>query len=73
MILQKLQNQGLLDFPKWVIDNTQMVVMMGSHAYGTNQNDSDIDLYGITIQKKLIYFLIRLDIFLVLIFQTLKN
>ena len=53
MIINKLYDKQLLSsMPKWMLDNMQMVVKMGSHAYGTENNESDIDLYCMTIPRK---------------------
>jgi hypothetical protein len=49
------------DVTKWVEDRTILKVYRGSHAYGTNHKDSDVDLGGICIPPK--EFLIGFDRF----------
>jgi predicted nucleotidyltransferase len=41
-----------MDVTKWVEKRTILKVYRGSHAYGTNHKDSDIDLGGICIPPK---------------------
>lgn len=52
MILNQLYNQGLIHPPKWLINNTIYLTIMGSQAYGTTLDNSDIDFYGICIPRK---------------------
>jgi hypothetical protein len=40
------------DVTKWVEDRTILKVYRGSHAYGTNHKDSDVDLGGVCIPPK---------------------
>lgn len=54
MLLNKLEH--LISCPKWLIDNTQYLTLMGSHAYGTNTKDSDFDVYGFAIPPKEMVF-----------------
>jgi len=41
-----------LKCPKWIIDNTQYLVIMGSQSYGVSTDESDYDFYGFTIPSK---------------------
>lgn len=56
MILNSLIKQQILkpgaNIPKWLADNTQYLVQMGSVAYGCNTDDSDMDVYGFCIPPK---------------------
>lgn len=56
MILERLRKANLLDCPRWYISNLQYLTIMGSHAYGTTLDDSDIDYYGFSIPPKEILF-----------------
>ena len=49
MILNKLEKQGVIHPPKWLISNVQYLVYMGSVAYGVSSESSDNDVYGFTI------------------------
>lgn len=40
------------DVTKWIEDRTILKVFRGSHSYGTNHKDSDIDLGGVCIPPK---------------------
>ncbi len=40
----------------WILENSQYITMMGSHAYDTFTEQSDYDLYGFTIPPKDIVF-----------------
>ncbi len=48
-VLKRLKNDGLINPPAWLIQNIQMLVMMGSVAYGVSDDTSDIDVYGFCI------------------------
>jgi len=48
-VLKRLKNKGLINPPEWLIQNIQMLVMMGSVAYGVSDDTSDIDVYGFCI------------------------
>lgn len=54
--VQELSKKGLLNAPDFVVNQLQFLVMMGSQSYGTNNEDSDIDLYGFTIPEKDVVF-----------------
>lgn len=44
--------QGKINPPKWLSDNIHYEVIMGSHAYGVSNDDSDFDMYGWCIPPK---------------------
>jgi hypothetical protein len=56
MLLQDLAKKNLIHPPKWLPDNTIMLTIMGSQAYGVNQDASDQDVYGICIPPKELVF-----------------
>ena len=57
MLLQTLEKRGLIHPPSWLSDNTVYLTLMGSHAYGCNEEGkSDFDYYGICIPTKAIVF-----------------
>lgn len=51
-ILERLVQSGVAHPPKWLIPNVQMLTLMGSHAYGCNTDESDLDVYGFAIPEK---------------------
>ncbi|MCF8299088.1 MAG: nucleotidyltransferase domain-containing protein [Saprospiraceae bacterium] len=57
MILKDLDKKGLINPPQWLINNTQYLCITGSKSYGTNIDDSDMDLAGWVIPpKRLVFF-----------------
>lgn len=52
MILNHLYDKGLIHPPKWLLQNVIYVSLMGSQSYGTSEEKSDQDLYGIAIPYK---------------------
>lgn len=56
MILDNLYKQSLIHPPKWLIDNTAYITVMGSQAYGVSTDDSDLDVYGFCIPPKDLMF-----------------
>lgn len=56
MLLTDLKDKKLISPPQFVIDNCIYLVTMGSYAYGVQTEDSDFDIYGITIPPKEIVF-----------------
>ena len=56
MLLHDLAKQNLIHPPKWLPSNTVMMTIMGSQAYGVNQDDSDQDIYGVCIPPKELTF-----------------
>lgn len=55
-ILQSLKDKGIITPPKFVIPNTQYLVITGSMAYGVSSDNSDLDLVGFTIPPKDVIF-----------------
>lgn len=51
-----MQKLNLVHPPKWLTDNTVMLVTMGSQAYGVSADDSDLDVYGVCIPPKELIF-----------------
>lgn len=56
MILQKLRSQSLIHPPRWLVDNTQYLTVMGSVSYGVSGESSDVDVYGFCIPPKDVVF-----------------
>jgi predicted nucleotidyltransferase len=56
MLLQSLEKRGLIHPPPWMTDNTQYLCIVGSHAYGVANADSDWDLLGWCIPPKDVVF-----------------
>ena len=56
MIIDKLAKEGLIQPPKWLIDNLQFLGCSGSISYGVSSNTSDIDCFGYCIPPKDIVF-----------------
>lgn len=56
MILSKLKDKQLIQPPDWLISNTHYLTKMGSFAYGVNNDESDLDVYGFCIPPKDIVF-----------------
>ncbi len=50
--LSLLAGRGLAHPPKWLPDNIQFETLMGSQAYGCNEDASDTDLYAWCIPPK---------------------
>lgn len=48
VILEKMRTK-ITKGQEWMLDNIQYLTIMGSHAYQTNHENSDFDVYGITI------------------------
>jgi len=55
-IVEKLWKQNLISPPKHMKRNIQYEVIMGSIAYGCNEDNSDMDIYGFSIPYKNIIF-----------------
>jgi predicted nucleotidyltransferase len=51
-IVQELEKKGLIHPPSWLSCNTMYLTIMGSHAYGINEEGSDFDIYGFSIPPK---------------------
>ncbi len=56
MIIQALEKKGIVSPPKWLADNTALLVIMGSNAYGVSSDASDEDLYGFCLPPKDLVF-----------------
>ena len=56
MLLNELEDKGLIYPPKWLSTNTVYLVTMGSHAYGVANDDSDHDIYGVAVPPKSLVF-----------------
>ena len=56
MILQKLRSQNLIQPPRWLVDQTQYLTVMGSVSYGVSGESSDVDVYGFCIPPKDLVF-----------------
>lgn len=52
MLLQDLARKNLIHPPKWMPDNTILMMVMGSAAYGVSLDSSDLDIYGVCIPPK---------------------
>jgi predicted nucleotidyltransferase len=55
-LLKRLNKEGLISPPKFLLDNVAYLTMMGSVAYGVSDVGSDIDVYGFCIPHKDIIF-----------------
>jgi predicted nucleotidyltransferase len=55
-ITQILTQDGLINPPSFLPTNVHFEVMMGSIAYGTTQDTSDVDIYGFCIPPKEMIF-----------------
>lgn len=56
MLLQKLEQQNLIQPPSWLAMNTMFLCQMGSVAYGVSGQSSDIDVYGFCVPPKDLVF-----------------
>lgn len=56
MLIGKLQEHGKVTPPKFLAPNTMYLTIMGSMAYGVNNDESDLDIYGFCIPPKEIVF-----------------
>lgn len=55
-ILNTLEKQGLIHPPKFLIDNTFYLTIVGSYSYGINNDLSDQDYYGFCIPPRDVVF-----------------
>jgi uncharacterized protein len=56
MILHELAGKNLIHPPKWLPNNTVLLMVMGSQAYGVSNDDSDCDVYGVCVPPKELVF-----------------
>jgi predicted nucleotidyltransferase len=56
MIVDNLYKANLIHPPKWMLQNTAYLTIMGSQAYGVSTDDSDFDVYGFCIPPKDLVF-----------------
>ena len=56
MILQKLRSAAVIHPPRWLVDNTQYLTVMGSVSYGVSGESSDVDVYGFCIPPRDVVF-----------------
>lgn len=56
MILQKLRSDNVIHPPRWLVDQTQYLTVMGSVSYGVSGESSDVDIYGFCIPPKDVIF-----------------
>lgn len=52
MLIHNLEKKDLIHPPDFLADNTQYLCIMGSTAYGVEEDTSDFDIYGFCIPKK---------------------
>lgn len=52
MLLQDLEKRELINPPTWLTSNTCYLTRMGSVAYGVSIDNSDQDIYGVTIPPR---------------------
>lgn len=52
MLLQDLERRSLIKPPTWLVSNTCYLTRMGSVAYGVSSDNSDQDIYGVTIPPR---------------------
>lgn len=52
MLLKRLYDTKQITPPKWLIDNTMYLTIMGSNAYAVTSDNSDWDIYGFCIPPK---------------------
>ena len=50
------RNKIIQNIEPWVMENIQYESVMGSQAYGVSNDDSDLDLYAVTIPPKEVVF-----------------
>ena len=55
-IIEKLVEKGLAHPPRWLPQNVNYLVIMGSEAYGVSSGGSDIDVYGYCMPPKHLVF-----------------
>lgn len=56
MLLNNLYNKGLVNPPKFLLENTFYLTAMGSVVYGVSGDMSDVDVYGFCLPPKTMVF-----------------
>jgi len=56
MLLQTLRAAAAIHPPRWLVDNTAYLTVMGSQSYGVSGDASDVDIYGFCIPPKDLVF-----------------
>ena len=56
MMLQKLRSANVIHPPRWLVDNTCYLTVMGSVSYGVSGESSDVDIYGFCVPPKDLVF-----------------
>lgn len=56
MLLHDLAKKNLIHPPKWLPTNAVYITVMGSQAYGVNNDSSDLDVYGVCVPPKDLVF-----------------
>lgn len=51
-LVHRLEKLGIAHPPRWLVANTAYLTTMGSMAYGCNEDDSDLDVYGFCVPPK---------------------
>lgn len=52
MLLQTLRSAAVIHPPRWLVDNTAYLTVMGSQSYGVSGDASDVDIYGFCVPPK---------------------
>jgi predicted nucleotidyltransferase len=52
MLIARLEAAGIAKPPRWLANNVLYLTTMGSMAYGCNEDDSDMDVYGFCVPPK---------------------
>ena len=56
MLLDDLSKKNLIHPPRWLPNNTVLLCVMGSQAYGVSTDASDQDVYGVCVPPKELVF-----------------
>lgn len=51
-IFERFEKNGYIKMPRWMGNNFCYIALTGSQSYGTNNPDSDFDIYGVYIPLK---------------------
>src|SRR5437899_3621479 len=55
-VVLELERRGLIRPPRWLGGNAHYLTVMGSVAYGSSADTSDVDVYGFCIPPKEVIF-----------------